>query len=98
MALEAAFVLRDGVEHAGDAVGDVVLDDVAHIKGHEHHADGGEQDVEIVALGGVDVGGEHAADVVDEPLERHCRKAGENAHEEGEHEYEVLSLASSRSP
>ncbi len=98
MALQAAFVLGYGVEHACDTVGNVVLYHVAHIQRHEHNAHGRQQKVEVVGLVDADVDGEDAADGVYEPLEHHGRKACEDAHEERQHEHEVFFLDMALAP
>lgn len=69
MGLQPALILGNGVEDAGDAVGNVVADEIADVEDRDDDADGGVDEVEVVALGDVGVGGEETGYYGNEELE-----------------------------
>ena len=89
MALQAAFVLRNGVEHARDAVRNVVAHHVADVERGYNHTDGRQEDVKVVAALQIDVAGEVAGYVVNKKLQHNGGKTAEHTHKQGEHNDEL---------
>ena len=85
MDLEAALLQRQGIQHAGDTMRDGLAGDIIHIQACQGDTDGGEHQVEQVALVDVETAGEKSRNQADERLEQDCCKARRNAHDEGEH-------------
>ena len=70
---------------------DVVLDHKAHKQGGDDHTQGRQQDIQIVAVVEVDVGGEQVRNGVNEVLEYLGGEPGNYTYQEGE-EYDEGAL------
>ena len=82
VALQSALFAADGIENTGDAVADVVLDDVFHEERRQVDADDGEDEVEPVERLDVEAGGEQPFYLADETVENKGGKGGEKSHHE----------------
>ena len=65
MGFEPGFVLGDGFKHSGNAMADVVFDNVADVESGDEDADDGIDDVEPVCADGAEVSGQGMGDKVD---------------------------------
>lgn len=87
---QPAFLLRDGIEDAGDTVADVVLDDVAHIEPRQQDTDNRVDEVEVVGAVGVEVRGEQVLDKVDEKFQNQCGGGRADTDYETQKQHEVV--------
>ena len=82
VAPQTALLAADGIEDAGDAVTDVVLDDILHEERCQVDADDGEDKVEPVEGLDVETGSEQPFYLADETVEDKGSKGGEKSHHE----------------
>ena len=63
MALDAGFVLGNGLQHLGDAVADVIPDHIPYYQKAQEHTHAGKK--EVCPVGGAEPGGKKPLDGVD---------------------------------
>ena len=83
MELYLALLAGYGKEYLGDAVADVVADDVFDEEVGEQYAYGGEEEVLPVGAHGAEVVGEEGLDFVYSPFEDKAGEGGSYAYDEG---------------
>ena len=90
MTLEAALVLRYGIEHAGHTVAYIVAYHIAHIQRRDYHTYCRKKYVEVVSALEIDSRSEHRGDIMDEKLQHQGSEATENTYDKCKYYHEVL--------
>ena len=89
MRLQAGLVGRDGIEDAGDAMRDIVLDDIPHKERCQVDTHDRIDQIEPVGPGLLEGAGEEHHNLIDNPVEGescHCREeTNEQGQDENEH-------------
>ena len=86
--LQSRLVHRDGIEDTGDAVGDIILDDITHEQRGEVDTDDGIDKIEPVGTRRLEATRQQHHYLVDDPVEREGCHSRKETHQQREDEHE----------